>query len=85
VDLKKADALEFLRADKGIYDVVFLDPPFQAGFWPRLAEQLPPRLAPGALVYHESATPPEMPPGWTVRKQGRAGQVSYQLLEWAKP
>jgi len=85
VELKKADALAFLRADTGLYDVVFLDPPFQAGLWPQLAERLPSRLAPGALVYHESAAPPGLPPGWTVRKQGRAGQVSYQLLEWAKP
>lgn len=85
VELKRADAPAFLQSDTGVYDVVFLDPPFKAGYWPRLAELLPPRLKPGALVYYESATPPELPPGWTARKQGRAGQVSYQLLEWIKP
>ena len=47
VELAKADALEFLRADRGVYDVVFLDPPFGAGYWPRVAPLLPPRLAPG--------------------------------------
>src|SRR5512134_3872213 len=57
VQLRKADALEFLRTDAGVYDVVFVDPPFQAGYWPRIAPLLPPRLAPGALVYHESAQP----------------------------
>jgi len=31
VELTKSDALEFLRADTGLYDVVFLDPPFDAG------------------------------------------------------
>jgi 16S rRNA (guanine(966)-N(2))-methyltransferase RsmD len=82
VEPKKADALEFLRAGDGVYDVVFLDPPFKAGYWPRLAALLPPRLAPGALVYYESATPPELPPGWEVHRQARAGQVSYQLLKW---
>ncbi len=82
VELRKGDALEFLRADRGVYDVVFLDPPFRADYWPRLAPLLPPRLAPGALVYHESATPPDLPPGWEIWKQGRAGQVSYQLLRW---
>lgn len=81
VEPKKADALEFLRIDDGVYDVVFLDPPFKAGYWPRLALLLPPRLAPGALVYYESATPPELPPGWEIWKQGRAGQVAYQLLK----
>ena len=36
VELKRADALEFLRSDAGVYDVVFLDPPFKADYWPRL-------------------------------------------------
>ena len=84
VEPKKADALEFLRAGEDVYDVVFLDPPFKAGYWPRLAPLLPPRLAPGALVYYESATPPELPPGWEVHRQGRAGQVAYQLLKRAE-
>lgn len=81
VELKRADALEFLRADDGVYDVVFLDPPFKADYWPRLAPPLLPRLAPGALVYHESAARPELPPGWAVHREGRAGQVAYQLLK----
>ena len=81
VELTRADALEFLRADSGVYDAVFLDPPFKAGYWPRLAPLLPQRLAPGALVYYEGAAPPELPPGWEMGKQGRAGQVSYQLLK----
>jgi 16S rRNA (guanine966-N2)-methyltransferase len=84
VELKRADALEFLRDDGGVYDVVFLDPPFQAEYWPRLAPLLPQHLAPGALVYHESAARPALPPGWAVHKEGRAGQVAYQLLKWAE-
>jgi len=85
VELKRADALEFLRSDAGVYDVVFLDPPFRSDYWPRLAPLLPPRLVPGALVYHESAAPPDLPLGWEVWRQGQAGQVSYQLLKWMKP
>jgi len=85
VELKRGDALEFLRADAGLYDVVFADPPFKAGYWPALAALLPPRLAPGALVYHESAQPAEPPPEWEVVRQGRAGQVAYQLLKWTQP
>ena len=81
VEPRKADALEFLRSDGGVYDVVFLDPPFQAGLWPRLARLLPPRLAAGALVYYEGAAPPALPPGWEMHRQGRAGKVSYQLLK----
>ncbi len=81
VELKRADALEFLRSDAGVYDVVFLDPPFKADYWPRLAPLLLARLAPGALVYHESATPPDLPPGWEILRQGQAGQVGYRLLK----
>jgi 16S rRNA (guanine966-N2)-methyltransferase len=81
VELPRADALEFLRGDRGIYDVVFVDPPFKAGLWPRLAPLLPLRLAPGALVYYEGAAPADLPKGWELHRQGRAGQVSYQLLK----
>lgn len=81
VELAQADALEFLRLHAGVYDVVFLDPPFRAGYWPRLAPLLPPRLAPGAMVYHESAQPDDLPPGWAMWRQGRAGRVTYQLLK----
>ena len=76
---------DFLRADTALYAAVFVDPPFKAGYWPRLAPLLPPRLAPGALVYYESAIPPELPAGWERWKQGRAGQVSYQLLRRTQP
>jgi 16S rRNA (guanine966-N2)-methyltransferase len=85
VELPRADALEFLRGDLGIYDVVFLDPPFKAGLWPRLAPLLPPRLAPGALVYYEGAAPADLPPGWEPHRQARAGQVSYQLIKNGQP
>jgi 16S rRNA (guanine966-N2)-methyltransferase len=81
VELKRADALEFLRSDRGHYDVIFLDPPFRGGYWPRLLPMLPPRMAPGALVYYESATRPELSPGWEICRQGRAGQVAFQLLK----
>ena len=80
VELEKSDALEFLRHDGRLYDVVFLDPPFGAGYWPRLASLLPQRLAPGAMVYHESGARLEPADGWGVWKEGRAGQVNYQLL-----
>jgi len=83
VEPRKADALEFLRADGGVYDVVFVDPPFKAGYWPRLTPLLPPRLARDALVYYESAARPDLPPGWEIHREGRAGKVLFQLLKLA--
>ncbi len=82
VELTRADALEFLRADRGRYDLIFLDPPFRAGYWPRLLPLLPSHMMPGALVYCESAARPEPPAGWDVWRRGRAGQVRFQLLRW---
>ena len=81
VEVARADALEFLRTDSGVYDVVFLDPPFADNPWAALFERLPPRLAPGALVYRESGDTQTAPEGWEMHRQGRAGQVNYQLLK----
>jgi len=81
VELQRADALEFLRADDAVYDVVFIDPPYRSDLWPRVAPLLPRHLATDALVYVERATRAKPLPGWAVWKQGRAGQVAYQLLK----
>jgi 16S rRNA (guanine966-N2)-methyltransferase len=83
VELKRADALEFLRDGADVYDVVFLDPPFRAELWPRLAPLLPRLLAPEAMVYYESAVRPDLAPDWVVHRQGQAGQVRFQLLKRA--
>jgi 16S rRNA (guanine(966)-N(2))-methyltransferase RsmD len=84
VELQRSDALEFLRADDGVYDVVFVDPPYRSELWPRVAPLLPRHLAPDALVYVERATRAGPLPGWAAWKQGRAGQVAYQLLKRAE-
>ena len=81
VELFRADALEFLRGDRGRYDVVFLDPPFRTADWPRLLALLPGRMRPGGLAYRESAARPELAAGWEIWKQGRAGRVCFQLLK----
>jgi 16S rRNA (guanine966-N2)-methyltransferase len=83
VELRRADALEFLVSDTGSYDVVFLDPPFKSGYWARVAPLLAPHLEPGALVYYESAARPELPAGWKEWRRGQAGRVRYQLLKQA--
>jgi 16S rRNA (guanine966-N2)-methyltransferase len=85
VELERADALEFLRADAGLYDVVFLDPPFKADYLPRLWPLLPRHLTPGALVYCESAVRASVPDGWETWRLRRAGRVQYQLLKRGQP
>jgi len=82
VELKHADALEFLRADDGCYDVVFLDPPFRADYLLQVLPALVARLAPAALVHVEAPDAPALPPGWKIQRSGSAGAVTHQLLNW---
>jgi 16S rRNA (guanine966-N2)-methyltransferase len=74
------DALEFASRDATRYDVIFLDPPFQSDFLPKLLEILPQRLNENGVLYVESGAVIEVPTQWQVVKSGKAGQVHYQLL-----
>jgi 16S rRNA (guanine966-N2)-methyltransferase len=82
VELVRGDATEYLVHTRERFDVVFLDPPFRQNALPTVLAQLEDRLAKGARVYLESATPAEPGLGWRELKRARAGQVSYQLFEW---
>jgi 16S rRNA (guanine966-N2)-methyltransferase len=82
VQIVAGDAGAFLARGKECFDVVFLDPPFRQNAVPGLLAKLPPRLQRGARVYVESGAAVAVTSPWTELKQGRAGQVSYQLLRW---
>jgi 16S rRNA (guanine966-N2)-methyltransferase len=85
----RSDAGRFLKAPAEPFDIVFLDPPYAdraladtcrsiaRGGW----------LKPGGLAYLEdaaSAGPPELPPGWTLLRSKRAGEVGYHLAQREK-
>jgi 16S rRNA (guanine966-N2)-methyltransferase len=82
VTVRRADALEFLGQCRERFDLVLLDPPFALDCWPQLLRGLPPCLKSQALVYCERGEALQPGPDWTVHKSGRAGQVSYQLLQY---
>jgi 16S rRNA (guanine966-N2)-methyltransferase len=77
------DGLEFASRDAHLYDVIFLDPPFQSDYLPKLLEILPQRLNKNGVVYVESGERIDVSPPWEVLKSGKAGQVHYQLLQVA--
>jgi 16S rRNA (guanine966-N2)-methyltransferase len=77
------DASAFLRTANEKFDVVFLDPPFRQNVLPEVLARLPGVLRPGARVYVEAPEPLEAQGAWRELKRSRAGQVSYQLLEWS--
>ena len=77
------DGLEFASCDVQRYDVIFLDPPFQSGYLPKLLEILQQRLNKNGLMYVECGAAIDIPPPWQTVKSGKAGQVHYRLLQVA--
>ncbi len=82
------DALSVLPTlqtkERGRYDVVFLDPPFDSDLRALALEALAAgeRIAPGGLVYVEGpadAAPPT-PAGFELHRSKRAGNVGFHLL-----
>jgi len=85
VELARADALAFLQSDARRYDVVFLDPPYHLNLLPRVLPLLPGRLDSGSRVYLESDRLPELPEGYELTRQSRAGRVHGLLIKWVRP
>ena len=80
VTIQRDDGLRWLGADRGVYDVIFLDPPFQSGYLEKLLPQLAAHLSPSGCAYVESGAAISPPPGLQLAKSGRAGQVYFGLL-----
>lgn len=79
-----ADALQWLRGTApAAFDVVFLDPPFDADDWQEAMQRLEQGgwLAPQAFIHVEmpAARTLSAPPAWQVHRQGRAGDVAHVL------
>lgn len=90
VTVLQADGYQYLQGKAAVFDGVFLDPPFADGRETELCTLLGSRgwLAAGSWVYVErsAARPaPVLPPGFTLWREGRAGDVGCQLLRWELP
>ena len=84
VEIVQADALQWLENARPGFDLVFLDPPFGAGLLARVLPLLARKLLlrRGGLIYVESETGLVIDPcGFEIKKQKRAGQVQYMLLQ----
>ncbi|RBP53419.1 16S rRNA (guanine(966)-N(2))-methyltransferase RsmD [Arenicella xantha] len=79
------DALNFLRApNHECFDLVFLDPPFQAHLLQPAIDLLnqPGWLSDGAMVYIEHHAHDDsivIPENWVLHRSGKAGQSRYHL------
>lgn len=84
-DVLNADALESLaRPAAQPFDIVFLDPPFEAGLWARAAALLDANGWLGAHTYVYIEAPAEMEPGlpshWRLHRGTRVGAVRGGLF-----
>ena len=84
VELVRAGALDYVAATPRRFDVVFVDPPFQAGLLRESCARIDEAgiLAPGARIYLERPArehTPRLPEGWSLLRERRAGQVVYAL------
>ncbi len=80
--VERAEALGWMaRAADGCFELILLDPPFDADLdGDALAAALP-LVAEGGFIYLESRrTLPAAPPGWSLHRHGRAGAVHFHLL-----
>ncbi len=75
------DALQFLKQNKLMFDVVFIDPPYNKGLVDQVLALLKPALSPEALIYVEAEMAYADNSDWQVLKQGKAGNVFYHLLK----
>ena len=80
-----ADALAWMRRSApGTFDLVLLDPPFDAGLQAPAMAAAAPLLAPGGWLYVEGPAElaeADLPPALALWRQGRAGLVHYHLLQ----
>lgn len=81
------DAIRYLAQTKPAtpFDIVLLDPPYDAGLLEKAASALarPGWLAPDARIYVERRARdplPALPDGWRELRAGRAGEVGYHLF-----
>lgn len=88
VSILRADALQWLKQDRGeeLFDLVLLDPPFQADLLEPTVAALTSsrRLHEDALIYLETAREQSFSPpaSWELLKHKFAGQVSFALYRY---
>ena len=81
VHIVRADAMAWMARAEGRFDLVLLDPPFDAGLGAAAVERALPLLEPGGSIYLEAPEPLEdLPEGLVERRRLRAGAVSAQWL-----
>ncbi len=85
VKVIQADALNWLEKTEQVFDIIFLDPPFDQNLIPETLEKLMRSscVKKGTLIYLEEeqqATESPLPESLEMMKHGKVGRVNYSLL-----
>ncbi|MBK1615370.1 16S rRNA (guanine(966)-N(2))-methyltransferase RsmD [Rubrivivax gelatinosus] len=82
LEARRGDAMAWMAsAPPAAWELVLLDPPFDAALAPAAARLAAALVVPGGFVYVESGEPiAEPPPGLESHRQGQAGAVCFQLF-----
>ena len=75
------DALQFLSANHQRFSLIFLDPPYEQQWLPKILPNLKKHLQKEGLVYVEAEYALHSDDEWQVLKAGKAGNVFYHLLK----
>lgn len=79
------DALQFLITNNQKFNLIFLDPPYNEAWLPKVLPLLADHLQNEGLVYVEAEyaleSTEDLTEGWRVIKQSKAGNVFYHLLK----
>lgn len=87
VDIKHMNAQQYIKQCQKQFDVIFIDPPYQANLWSEITELLIENqvLAEQALIYLECPSHdafPSLPDHFQILKDKKAGDVRYCLLTY---
>lgn len=77
------DALQFLKQNQQVFDVIFVDPPYHQGLLDQVLPLIKTALSEGGLIYVEAEFALTDNVDWQVYKSGKAGNVFYHLLKAA--
>jgi 16S rRNA G966 N2-methylase RsmD len=88
IQVECTDTMSWMqRSPRGRFDLVLLDPPFDANLFEAALRAAVPLLAPSGQIYLEAdrsfddGSAPLLPLGLRVFRSGRAGAVHYHLLQ----
>jgi len=80
IAIQQLDALAYLSRPGELFDVIFLDPPFDQDLLAPALQSAKTRMRPGGKIYAESPTSLSLD-GFTVLRRGRAGLSHFCLLQ----